>query len=66
MQRVPGGRNEETKSTSKAATDEQSNQENKRQFHGSLKEWTTGHRVCQKLGLARSTRDFRAVKIQQV
>ena len=34
----------------KRATHEQSSQENKRQFHGYLKEWTTDHKVGQQLG----------------
>ena len=66
FQEVPRGRNDETWSTSKARTDEQSNQENKRRFHGSLKEWTTDHRVGQQLGLALSTRGSRAGKMQRL
>ena len=46
------------------ATDEQSNHENKRQFHGYLKDWTTDHGVGQQLGLARSTPGFRTVMMQ--
>ncbi len=66
IQRVPNGQMEETKRTSQATTHEQSSQENIRQFHGYIKEWTIDHSAGQQLGLARSTPGFRTVKMQRV
>ena len=65
VREVPRGRNDQP-GARQGAADEQSNQENKHQIHGSLKEWTTDHELASNWACPLSTRGSRAGKMQRL